>query len=237
MPTRFRALLILWAVLSVVSPRAQAGFCIAGSSSTTGSTPCVSCAPGTFQPLPGQTSCTACAAGSFQDQSGATTCSGCGIGHFQNQTGQTTCPLCLPGSYQDQLNQSSCNQCAAGQFQSSAGASTCFNCLPETVSAPGSFACTADGPSTTVSSAKAYPNPFRPSQGHSVITIKALPANARVRVYNAKGSLVKDLSSDALGFAYWDATNQSGSPAVSGVYYVYAQGAGVSRTLKVAIQR
>lgn len=238
MPTRIRAALLLSAVfLGALSPRAQASFCIQGSSSTTGSTPCTPCALGTYQPSTGQTSCIACDPGTFQNQTGQTACANCGVGHFQNLPGQSVCPLCSPGSYQDAQHGTSCKACLPGQFQSAIGGSTCVNCLPETYSGPGAFACTADAPSSTVATAKAYPNPFRPAQGQSQITITALPANARVRVYNMKGSLVKDLSSDGSGFAYWDGTNQSGSPAASGVYFVFAQGAGGKRTLKVAIER
>ena len=64
-----------------------------------------------------------------------------------------------------------------------------------------------------------------------------LPAGARLRVYTFAGALVKDLSADGSGLASWDGTNQSGAPAASGVYFVFAQGAGTSKTIKVAVQR
>jgi len=92
-------------------------------------------------------------------------------------------------------------------------------------------------PSATVSTAKAFPNPLRPAQGQSLMTFSMLPANARIRIYNVKGSIVKDMTADQTGMANWDGTNQSGAPAASGVYFVFAQGTGESRTLKVAIQR
>lgn len=92
-------------------------------------------------------------------------------------------------------------------------------------------------PSNTVSTAKAFPNPLRPALGHRAMTFMRLPANARIRIYALQGALIKDLSADASGMASWDGTNQSGAQAVSGVYFVLAQGAGESRTLSVAVER
>ena len=92
-------------------------------------------------------------------------------------------------------------------------------------------------PSNTVSTAKAFPNPLRPSLGQTAMTFVGLSASARIRIYTLKGIIIKDLTADASGTASWDATNQSGAQAASGVYFVYAQGAGESRTLTVAIQR
>jgi hypothetical protein len=92
-------------------------------------------------------------------------------------------------------------------------------------------------PSGTVSTAKAFPNPLRPSMGQTFMTFEALPASARVRIYDLKGVLVKDMTANASGMANWDGTNQSGAAAASGVYFMFAQGAGQSRTLAVAVQR
>ena len=91
--------------------------------------------------------------------------------------------------------------------------------------------------SGTVSTAKAFPNPLRPAQGQGFMTFSYLPASARIRIYNLKGVLIKDMTADASGMANWDATNQSGVPVASGVYFVYAQGAGERRTFEVAVQR
>ena len=99
------------------------------------------------------------------------------------------------------------------------------------------FQIMAAAPSNTVSTAKAFPNPLRPSQGQSYMTFSALPASARIRIYSLKGVLIKDMTADASGMANWDGTNQSGAGAASGVYFVFAQGAGQSRTLEVAVQR
>lgn len=93
------------------------------------------------------------------------------------------------------------------------------------------------GPSQTVSTTKMFPNPFRPSQGHTLVTFTSVPANARIRIYTMTGGLIKDIAATPAGVASWDATNQSGEKVASGVYFAFVQGAGESRTFKVAVQR
>ena len=92
-------------------------------------------------------------------------------------------------------------------------------------------------PSSTLSTVKVFPNPFRPALGHQAMNFISLPANSRIRIYGLKGRLVKELTANGSGMAIWDGTNQWGSPAASGVYFVFAQGAGEKRTFNVAIQR
>jgi hypothetical protein len=92
-------------------------------------------------------------------------------------------------------------------------------------------------PSATVSAAKAFPNPWRLSQGPSSMTFTGLSAGARLRIYTLTGLLVKDLSSSAAGISSWDGTNEAGRPVSSGVYFLFIQGEGQSRTLKLAVQR
>lgn len=101
----------------------------------------------------------------------------------------------------------------------------------------GVFQLMQTAPSNTVSTAKAFPNPMRPALGHREMTFIRLPANSRIRIHTLKGVLIKELTADASGMASWDGTNQSGAAAVSGVYFVLAQGAGESRTLSVAVER
>lgn len=93
------------------------------------------------------------------------------------------------------------------------------------------------GPFNTVASAKAFPNPLRPSQGQTAMTFAQLPSQARLRIYDLRGALIKDLSADSTGMSSWDGTNQSGARVASGVYFVFAQGGGQERTFKVAVQR
>jgi hypothetical protein len=89
----------------------------------------------------------------------------------------------------------------------------------------------------TLDAIQVYPNPMRPSQGHTGINFSQLPTGARLRIYTLAGEKVGDLSVDSIGHATWDGNNQSGQKVASGVYTVYVQGAGQTKTLKVAIQR
>ena len=84
---------------------------------------------------------------------------------------------------------------------------------------------------------KAFPNPLRPSQGHTSMTFSNLPADAKLRVYTLAGELVKDLTASSSGISSWDGTNQSGQKTASGVYFVLVQASGRKKTFKVAVQR
>lgn len=84
---------------------------------------------------------------------------------------------------------------------------------------------------------KAFPNPLEPAAGQTTMTFSQLPPNSRLRVYTLSGVLIKDLTADVTGIARWDATNQSGLKVASGVYFVYLQGAGDKRAVKVVVQR
>jgi hypothetical protein len=82
-----------------------------------------------------------------------------------------------------------------------------------------------------------YPNPLRPSLGHTAIHFAQLPPGTRLRIYTLAGEKVNDLTANAIGHATWDGTNQAGQKVASGIYFVYLQSAGDNKTLKVAIQR
>jgi flagellar hook assembly protein FlgD len=69
------------------------------------------------------------------------------------------------------------------------------------------------------------------------MTFQGLPADARLRIYTLAGELVRDLAVEGSGRATWDGTNQNGSPAAGGVYFVFVQGSGTSQTIKIAVQR
>ncbi|MFC1522469.1 fibronectin type III domain-containing protein [Elusimicrobiota bacterium] len=92
-------------------------------------------------------------------------------------------------------------------------------------------------PSGTVATIKAFPNPFRPFLGHQNMTFSQVPANAKIKVYTIAGELVRELTSNASGIASWDSKNENGLKCASGVYFVFAEGQGGNKTIKVAIQR
>ncbi|MFI5362835.1 MAG: hypothetical protein ACHQ49_12755 [Elusimicrobiota bacterium] len=90
-------------------------------------------------------------------------------------------------------------------------------------------------PSTSVGSVQIACNPLRPNCFPMVF--ESLPANARLRIYTLAGTLVKDINSDASGAATWDGTNRSQATVASGVYVIYAQGNGTTKSIKVAVER
>lgn len=90
-------------------------------------------------------------------------------------------------------------------------------------------------PSTSVDAIQTACNPLR--LNCQPLLFRNLPASARLRIYSFAGALVKDLSADVTGQASWDGTNQSGAQAASGAYFVFAQGAGARKTIRIAVQR
>jgi kumamolisin len=91
--------------------------------------------------------------------------------------------------------------------------------------------------SSSVSSAKAFPNPMRAVLGESTMSFVQLPPGARVRIYAETGVLVRELSADSAGMLTWDGNDKNGGRVASGVYFVYAQSGGERRTFKVAVER
>jgi hypothetical protein len=88
-----------------------------------------------------------------------------------------------------------------------------------------------------LSAVRAFPNPFRPGRGDTVMTFSNLPAGAVIRIYTSSGRLVRELNADAFGLAQWDGANQSGQKVASGVYVGLATVGTSQKKFKVAIQR
>lgn len=73
------------------------------------------------------------------------------------------------------------------------------------------------------SAVRAYPNPVRPDYV-GYVTIDGLPANALVKIMDASGNLIKELSSEGRGEVGWDVTNLQFKRVSSGVYFVLSSG-------------
>lgn len=89
----------------------------------------------------------------------------------------------------------------------------------------------------------AAPNPYRPGTagafGGSGIVFHPVPAGAKVRVYTAAGELVRTMEeTSGAGWLSWDARNDSGKDAASGVYIVIVEPRDGPRSrLKVVVIR
>lgn len=90
---------------------------------------------------------------------------------------------------------------------------------------------------TDINSSRTYPNPFRPSLGHSLMRVANLPANVEVKIYTYAGELVRELTTDSQGEIRWDARNRDGDPVASGIYFGFIKYGASRQTLKLAIQR
>ena len=99
------------------------------------------------------------------------------------------------------------------------------------------FAVVESAPSASGGALIVYPNPFRAARGDTGVTFVNLAAGASLRVYTLRGEEVKELTANASGQAFWDATNRSGAGVATGVYFVLIQGSGKTQTIKVGVQR
>ncbi|UPT73728.1 MAG: T9SS type A sorting domain-containing protein [Elusimicrobiota bacterium] len=100
------------------------------------------------------------------------------------------------------------------------------------------FQIVAQTPGASVADAFVFPNPFRPSRGHTSIKLSSLPPGAHVKVFSASGRLLKELDADAAGqILGWNGTDRDGRPLASGVYLAVVEGTGGRRTIKFAVQR
>ncbi|HEU4725906.1 MAG TPA: FlgD immunoglobulin-like domain containing protein [Candidatus Eisenbacteria bacterium] len=87
---------------------------------------------------------------------------------------------------------------------------------------------------------RAYPNPFRSSDGSVGLPFRALGGGGVVtlRVVDVRGRLVREISAPApasagFGEVRWDGRRADGEPAPSGVYYLYIRGAGIDEARSV----
>jgi hypothetical protein len=89
-----------------------------------------------------------------------------------------------------------------------------------------------------------YPNPYygvnteELNKYNRFVTFTHLPKNAKVRIFNLAGVLVKNIDKTDDGqFLRWDLANQDGLPVASGLYIAYIElpDLGTTKILKLAI--
>jgi hypothetical protein len=85
--------------------------------------------------------------------------------------------------------------------------------------------------------AHCYPNPYKPSAGHTKITFSRMTHYTKLQVYNVAGELVYNTEGDTpTGELNWDVRNNSGDKLASGVYiYMIADGQGNRAKGKFAV--
>ncbi len=72
---------------------------------------------------------------------------------------------------------------------------------------------------TQLDGAKAFPVPYKPSLGHTVITFSGVAPDTTIKIFTIMGELVQQLQSDSNGNnVIWDVRNKDGENVASGVY-------------------
>jgi len=74
-------------------------------------------------------------------------------------------------------------------------------------------------PATTLANIYCFPNPYKPSAGHTTITFSNLPSTCTIKIYTLKGELIKTIEeTNGDAQATWDVANEAGENVVSGLY-------------------
>ena len=89
-----------------------------------------------------------------------------------------------------------------------------------------------------LSELKVFPNPYKPSEGHSSIVFLNLPELESIKIYTITGELVKEIKEQIGIRANWDGKNDNGSEAASGVYiYLVTTEEGDKDTGRIVVVR
>ncbi len=93
-------------------------------------------------------------------------------------------------------------------------------------------------PASSLSEAIAFPNPFKPSAGHTAVTFSNLSSQCTIKIFTLTGDPVKTIvESDGDGKAVWDVKNDAGEAVASGLYlYVIESADDVKRGKLVIIK-
>ncbi len=89
---------------------------------------------------------------------------------------------------------------------------------------------------TSPDTARLFPNPYRVAQD-GYVTIDQVPPFSRVRIMTLRGETVLDEKANDSGLLTWSATNGSGRPVASGLYFVVVESGGAKKILKLAVIR
>jgi hypothetical protein len=93
-------------------------------------------------------------------------------------------------------------------------------------------------PPATYSGVKVYPNPYKPSKGHSWVKFDGLTSNTDIKIFTMSGEIVFKIKDIDKGEYLWDATNQAGKDLASGIYIcLLSNNVSDKKIVKVAILR
>jgi len=91
-------------------------------------------------------------------------------------------------------------------------------------------------PQPTAPSVKVYPNPFKPSEGHTEVTFTNLPSGASVKIFHVEGRIIATLKEEG-GEAKWKVKDSEGDEVSSGLYLYRIESDKKRQTGKLVIIR
>ncbi|MFH1367827.1 MAG: T9SS type A sorting domain-containing protein [Elusimicrobiota bacterium] len=93
-------------------------------------------------------------------------------------------------------------------------------------------------PAADLSGLKIYPNPFKPSKGHTYIKFDNLTLNTKLQIFTLAGDIIFEKEDIDIGDFSWQAVNQSGKEVASGVYIcLITNDLGEKKISKIAVIR
>jgi hypothetical protein len=93
-------------------------------------------------------------------------------------------------------------------------------------------------PALNVSSAYAFPNPFKPSAGHTAVTFTNLSSQCTIKIFTLSGDLVKTINENSgTGQNTWDVKNESGELLASGTYFFIIKSSSDTKSGKLVVIR
>ena len=93
-----------------------------------------------------------------------------------------------------------------------------------------------EGVTPSIPSAKVYPNPFKPTLGHTEVKFVNLPSGASVKIFHIEGRIIRTLK-EKDGEAKWNVKDSEGNNVSSGFYLYRIEREKERQTGKIVIIR
>lgn len=101
----------------------------------------------------------------------------------------------------------------------------------------GDVTCTTCPPTTTSTTLRFYPHPFRPGRNQTLHLAGVFSGTAAIKIYDARGRVVREFSGVAPGQSFWDGLDSQGQPVGSGVYRARVEADGAVHRFVLAVIR